>query len=922
MFSLIYKRFYNYLEVPRKMPRILLFILRIFSLVGIGGFLFTLYRFPDLGNLILWGIIIPLLPLLIFIAPGMWRNICPAASLNQIPRKLKLGLKLKLGGQARTWSYLIASIMFFILILVNLVESEVQYDYSLMIVSVFLIAGFLMGFIFEGKGGWCGTFCPFSPLERVWGSTPILNSRNGFCKSCVGCQKNCMDFNPRAAFISDLYDVDSSYRNVRVLFMVFLPGFFAGLFFPPLAPSIFGVSLIGNIFAFSLISVGVFHLIRAYLPISPYRVAHVYVLISFGIFYYGMLPQILANITLLETAITNDYIKMTLSMFSEEYLTLYYIFIGFLMVLSLFISIVHELRFTLIGTLPSVFRVNVDKLLRSIKEFTDGMMVSEETNELSFSIFEGQTLLNALENAEFHIESGCRMGICGSDPVAITENEDNLSPITPEEADTLSRLGLLGHARLACMTTVTGSVGISMDCFSNHAKDLATAQKSNIGWGMLDIPERQKHSDDPLRGRKVVVLGNGVAGMSTVQYLRRLSPGVEITVATNEIYPFYNRMGLVKLLENRLYSVDNMILLPPDWYEQSRIQQMLNTKISRINLESKTVYHGQHSDKIEYDILVLALGAKPHTPDIQGIALEGSFTVRSMEDMTEINNYIQKSRVKKITVVGGGWQGIEIATMLRKRNYEITLVHAYENLLNKLGNPKASQILKDFLINQIRLNVECQTGVSRISGQSNVEKVHLTQQDKTVSTDLCIFSTGVEGNADFVSKSAIRCGQYGIRINRKMETSEEGIYAIGDCAEILEEPIGLWGTAMEMGKVAALNIAGQPTEFDPDMCLLPRILKIPQIDFRCFGKTTPGSEDRMFEGHDPVSNKYWSVIVNGNNYMIGGIFINQYEMANSLYKAMRFRLDISQLLPVNLSEEELMADEAAEALVPNIPFRR
>ncbi|MCH9853441.1 MAG: FAD-dependent oxidoreductase [Alphaproteobacteria bacterium] len=920
MSDIIYKRFFNYREMPKVMPRFVTYMLRMITLVAMGALIFALLRFPDLGHLLLWGIAVPLLPLLIMIAPGLWRNICPAATLNQIAPRFNLGLKLKLNPQLRSWCYAFSASLLFILVLLNLVSGPVQFDYSLQILVAFLVIALIMGFIVEGKAGWCGTFCPFSPLERVLGSTPMINNRNSFCKTCVGCQKNCMDYSPRAAFISDFYDTQTSYRNLRVLFTAFVPGFFAGIFFPPLFPDILGTSIFSNIIAYSILTVGVFHLLRAYAPFSAYRIAHSYVLLSFGSFYYAMLPQIIANIRVLEQAMNNQYFSQIAFIFSAEYINIYYFGLLALMGMSFLISIIHEIRFTITGTLPDRFRVNTEKLLRSIKEFSEGMVVKEDTNDISFSIFEGQTLLSALETADFHIESGCRMGVCGSDPVAITDSPENLSPITPEEMDTLSRLGLLGHARLACMTTVSGSIGISMDCFSHRGKDLSDLPTSKIGWGMLDIPEFDRSTEDFLQGKKIVVVGNGVAGMSTVQYLRKLSPNADITVLTNEIYSFYNRMGISKLLENKLYSTESMILLPPDWYDQHRVKQMLNTKASRINIEGKTVHIGQQGDGLEYDILVLALGAKMRVSDIQGFSLEGCFAPRSMEDISEINNYIQQARVKKVTVIGGGWQGIEMATMLKKRNYEVTLIHAYDHLLNKLNNPQASKIIENFLVNQARIEVLCQSGVSRISGQSRVEKVHLTQ-DKTIETDLCIFATGVEANMDFVSKSSIECGLNGIRVNRKMQTSQPDIYAVGDCAQILEEPIGMWGTSMEMGKVAALNIAGKPTDFNTDMCLLPRILKIPQFDFRCFGQTSAGASDRMFEGHDVANNKYWSAVVNPQNLMVGGVFVNHSEMANSLYKAMRYRLDVSKLLPTNPSEKELATDEVQPSAL-SIPSRQ
>ena len=135
-----------------------------------------------------------------------------------------------------------------------------------------------------------------APIEKIWGHTPLLNNRNAFCNDCVGCQKNCMDFLPRAAFMSDVYDDDNIYRKSRILFFAIFPGFLFAIFSSNIFNATLDTAFFNNLFIYCIASLSLYHLARAYLPISSYRLASLYTFSSFGIFYYFMTPHILKNI--------------------------------------------------------------------------------------------------------------------------------------------------------------------------------------------------------------------------------------------------------------------------------------------------------------------------------------------------------------------------------------------------------------------------------------------------------------------------------------------------------------------------------------------------------------------------------------------------------------------------------------------------
>lgn len=901
--ALIFTPFKSYLEVRRLIPHFLWYPLRLGGLALTGGTLYLLFQNPLLGLQLFWQVFTPLLPIIFFILPGLWRNVCPMATLNQIPRALKISFEFNLNGFWRKWSYLIGVVAFFVIVAARPIYFNNNSLFTIGLIAGGLALSLLGGLLFKGKSGWCGTFCPLAPIQKSYGQAPLLYFRNSFCKTCLGCQKNCYDFNPRPTLITDISDPDQHYNAHKRFFIGALPGFILAYFTAQsLAfsnPTDYVLIFLRNI----TFSVGLFHIAFTYLPLSLYKISVAFIFAAIGIFYYYILPTLIPNLMeVLELAqqqwVPGTPIVWPASTFQIiEYSQYFIIGVG---VLVLIRSIFQELQFKLnLSRLSSVKVHNVDSVRRGLKDHEHGVSITEDSSGQSFPIEEGQSILEAAEQAGIPVESGCRMGLCGADPIAITDCVDNLSPPTPEELETLERIGLLGKARLACSVCVTGSVRINLDPSTKDA--LPTQKETDVKAGSAALKSSVvpfSPKQDPLKDLHIVILGNGVAGTSFVQHLRAKSKGCKITLVSRENHNFYNRMGVCRLIYGHS-SMQGLYLLPETWYSENKIDIWLSTRVSKLDIRKREIGIAMGST-LHYDRLILATGARPIVPSLEGNLLAGVFTLREAEDALDIRNWCQSQNSRNAVIIGGGFQGVEAAVAMSELGIEVTLVNRSHYLCERHLDAESSTILKDHLEGR-GVRVALNSTVDKLVGKKSLQAVLLKNGD-SLKAEACIINIGVAPNIDLVDATEIKTSK-GILVDKSMRSSDPYIYAVGDCAEIASIPFGLWGVSMEMARVAAKNILGENIEIEQEAFSVPYILKVGGIDVRSFGRTLSRDTDRAITRESTADNKWWRVIINNQGVIVGGIFINNGDMATTMRQAMLKNLDVSKALGVSIPNQ-------------------
>src|SRR3954447_25529401 len=275
--------FPNYTQIPSRIPVRVWHILRAAALVGgliVAGLLIAV---PKTGLYIMWRLVIPTLPFLFMTAPGLWRNLCPLAASNQTPRALKLTKALTAPDWLKEYGYVIAFGGFILFVVLRRFGMDKNGAYSALLLLGAMAAAFTGGMFFKGKSGWCSTMCPLLPVQRIYGQTPLFMVANAHCQPCVGCVKNCYDFNPRAAYLADLNDADNYWSGYRRFFVGAFPGLVLAFF---KVPSGSHLHILGEMALYVAVSLASFALLNAFIKTSTHTITALYGGVAFSIFYW------------------------------------------------------------------------------------------------------------------------------------------------------------------------------------------------------------------------------------------------------------------------------------------------------------------------------------------------------------------------------------------------------------------------------------------------------------------------------------------------------------------------------------------------------------------------------------------------------------------------------------------------------------
>ena len=259
--------------------------------------MFVVATRPQAGLDLFWKLIVPLLPLVFAVLPGVWRQICPMALLNQTPRLLGWSRGLTFPLALKNSIYIVAALTFFFVVTLREVYFNTQPHALLLLMGASLGLAFAGGLVFKGRSGWCGTLCPLMPIQKAYGQAPLVLVKNGYCSTCVGCQKNCYDFNPRAAMHSDLADADQWYSGHREFFAAGLPGLVIGFYTAGDTSQISMLSYFLHMGQWIALTLGLYMAFTRIVRISRYKAALVFSMGALVIFYWFASPVISGTIT-------------------------------------------------------------------------------------------------------------------------------------------------------------------------------------------------------------------------------------------------------------------------------------------------------------------------------------------------------------------------------------------------------------------------------------------------------------------------------------------------------------------------------------------------------------------------------------------------------------------------------------------------
>ena len=301
--------------------------------------------------------------------------------------------------------------------------------------------------------------------------------------------------------------------------------------------------------------------------------------------------------------------------------------------------------------------------------------------------------------------------------------------------------------------------------------------------------------------KRLVVVGNGMAGMACVEQILTYGPQFAITVFGDETHPNYNRVLLSSVLAGEK-SPDDIVINSREWYEKHGINLRVGVRIVGVDPERKTVT-GNDGSVTPYDTLLLATGSSAFMPPIDGLDKDGVFVFRTLDDTRDL---IQRAGPGvKAVVIGGGLLGLEAARGLQVQGCAVTVVHLQATLMERQLDPDAGHYLLGKM-EDLGVRVLLGRTTTAVLGNGHVEGVALSD-DGCLDADLVVVAAGIRPNVELGYKAGLHINR-GIVANDYMETSLPDIYAVGECVEHRGVCYGLVAPLFEQGKVLAATITG------------------------------------------------------------------------------------------------------------------
>ena len=316
----------------------------------------------------------------------------------------------------------------------------------------------------------------------------------------------------------------------------------------------------------------------------------------------------------------------------------------------------------------------------------------------------------------------------------------------------------------------------------------------------------------------IVIIGNGISGVTLARHIRKLSDK-KITIVSAETDYFFSRtalmyvyMGHMKFEHTQPYE---------NWFWKKNRIGLKKGYVKQIKTSSKTL-HFAEGDTLQYDKLVIATGSKPNKFGWPGQDLNGVLGMYHKQDLENLEKYAPNKDVcKRAVIVGGGLIGIELAEMLNSRSIPVTFLVRESSFWNGVLPEGESEMINRHIKNHhidLRLGVNLKEIIADENGRA--KSIIIAETGEEIPCNVVGLTAGVSPNIDFIKDSEIETGR-GVKVNRYLETNIPDVYAIGDCAE-QHEAIGnrrpieaVWYTGRMMGETLAQTICGNRIEYKP-----------------------------------------------------------------------------------------------------------
>ncbi len=405
-----------------------------------------------------------------------------------------------------------------------------------------------------------------------------------------------------------------------------------------------------------------------------------------------------------------------------------------------------------------------------------------------------------------------------------------------------------------------------------------------------------------------VILGNGIAGVSAAEAIRRMDPRAGITMISDEQTVPYSRPMISMLLDGSA-APEQLPIRAERFYEDLGVTALLGKRVDAIDLQARRVALAGRAP-VPFDRLLIATGADARRVEAQNDGLQNIFTMRRREDVQAMLAALGGTR--RALVLGGGLVGFKAAYGLMKRGCRVTMLITSAYPLSMQVDETAGKMILDELLHH-GLEVRVGVSVTAFEGRTSVSGAQLSDGGK-VACDMVVIGKGVTPALDFVPLDRIDV-DLGIRVDKHLETGAEGVYAAGDVAQCTDIARGrpwinaIWPEAAAQGRTAGMNMAGRAVAYRGS--LGRNVMRVFDLDVMTLGLVDPPDDGTCtaLTWQDPRRRMYRKLVLR-ENVPVGAVLINAVEQGGVLLSLIRNRAPLAippeRLLEPSFNVRQLM----------------
>lgn len=406
-----------------------------------------------------------------------------------------------------------------------------------------------------------------------------------------------------------------------------------------------------------------------------------------------------------------------------------------------------------------------------------------------------------------------------------------------------------------------------------------------------------------------VIIGASAAGISAAEAIRRLDSECEIVMVSDEEDLLYSRPLISYYLAGKL-SAAELFYRPPDFFKKNRIETRLGARALSLATGTARV-HLSTDEKLAYDRLLIATGAAAKFPQIEGIQKKGVFGFRTLRDAQAILEEL--AQVEQAVVLGGGLVGLKAACGLAARGIEVTVAADSPRILSQMLNDGAAAVYED-LFEEHGIHIRTRLTPVEIIGKKRVTGVR-SADGTNLPCQLIVMGKGVEANLELAHETEIEC-EHGILVDEHCRTNVENVYAAGDVAQTLDLVRGekwtnaLWPCAVEAGRIAGQNMAGERATYQGSMGMNSvQFLDLPVISAGLAGLREKNYDEEIVQ--KPSRWVYKRLLLKARR-VVGFLLVGEIEQAGLI------RLLMSKQVNVGAMKDEILEKSFGFAKV--LPF--